>query len=93
MGIEEALGFEFIRHFAHERLARRQDTVFRPARKPPDFLLSSLAEPPTTTNSIPRSRNSAEQSEASLAALRVGSVSAEIFATAALTFSAFMRAA
>src|ERR1019366_3370746 len=42
MGIEGALGFEFIRHFAHKRLTLRQDTVFRPTRKPPDFFPINL---------------------------------------------------
>ncbi len=43
-----------------------------------------MAEPPTTTNSICLSRNSAEHSDASFAILRDGSLSAEISAKAAL---------
>ena len=46
MGIEGAFGFEFIRHFAHKRPTRWQDTVFRPARKPPDFFPINLQGTP-----------------------------------------------
>jgi len=45
IGIEGALGFEFMGYFAYKCFACRQDTVFAQGRKPTDLLPIKLHGP------------------------------------------------